>query len=91
MTGRKRVKEPAASFEDDLKRLEEIVEQLEQGNVSLEDSLRIYEEGIVLSKRCMTRLSQAERKLEVLRKTADNELWEGSEPTARETEESGGQ
>jgi len=49
-----------------MKRLEEIVTKLERGDVSLEDSIRMYEEGVLLSKQCMERLSQAELKLKTL-------------------------
>jgi exodeoxyribonuclease VII small subunit len=56
------------SFEESLRRLEEIVNQLEQGDVPLEDSLRLYEEGIGLSKICGQRLSQAELTLKKLAK-----------------------
>lgn len=56
------------TFEESLRRLEEIVNQLEQGDVPLEDSLRLYEEGIGLSKICTQRLSQAELTLKKLGK-----------------------
>jgi exodeoxyribonuclease VII small subunit len=56
------------TFEESLRRLEEIVNQLEQGDVPLEDSLRLYEEGIGLSKICAQRLSQAELTLKKLGK-----------------------
>jgi exodeoxyribonuclease VII small subunit len=56
------------TFEESLSRLEEIVNQLEQGDVPLEDSLRLYEEGIGLSKICAQRLSQAELTLKKLGK-----------------------
>jgi exodeoxyribonuclease VII small subunit len=56
------------SFERSLRRLELIVEQLEQGDVPLEESIKMYEEGIALSKACMEKLSQAELKLKRLSK-----------------------
>lgn len=56
------------TFEESLHRLEEIVEQLEQGNVSLDESIRMYEEGIALSKTCVEKLTQAEIKLKRLSK-----------------------
>lgn len=59
------------TFEQSLQRLEEIVERLEQGDVSLDDSLRMYEEGIALSRACMDRLTQAEVKLKKLSKDID--------------------
>lgn len=51
------------SFEQALKRLEEIVEILEAGNISLEESIKIYQEGITLSKQCSGMLEEAEGKV----------------------------
>jgi exodeoxyribonuclease VII small subunit len=51
------------SFEQALKRLEEIVEILEAGNISLEESIKIYQEGIGLSKLCSGMLEEAEGKV----------------------------
>lgn len=55
-------------FENGLSRLEEIVQQLEQGDLPLEQSLKLFEEGIRLSRVCNARLEEAERKVEVLLK-----------------------
>jgi exodeoxyribonuclease VII small subunit len=62
------------SFEESLHRLEEIVNQLEQGDVPLEDSLRLYEEGIRLSKVCAEKLTRAETTLKKLNKDLDGKL-----------------
>jgi exodeoxyribonuclease VII small subunit len=62
------------SFEESLHRLEEIVNQLEQGDVPLEDSLHLYEEGIQLSKTCAERLTRAETTLKRLNKDLDGKL-----------------
>ena len=51
------------SFEQALKRLEDIVETLEAGNISLEESIKIYQEGITLSKLCSGMLEEAEGKV----------------------------
>ncbi|MEK9138985.1 MAG: exodeoxyribonuclease VII small subunit [Bacteroidota bacterium] len=59
------------TFEESLHRLEEIVNKLEQGEVPLEDSIKIYEEGLALSKACLERLTQAELKLKKLSKNID--------------------
>lgn len=62
-------KEPGKeSFEQSLRRLEEIVERLEKGEVSLDDSIKMYEEGVALSKACMEKLSQAELRVKKLSK-----------------------
>ena len=57
-------------FEDALKKLEEIVTGLEQGKISLADSLKKYEEGIKLADICGKRLAEAQRRVEIL--TRDN-------------------
>ena len=61
-------------FEDGLKRLEKIVEELESGNLSLDDSLEKYEEGIKLSKACTKRLEVARKKVEILLKSEDGSV-----------------
>ena len=53
-------------FESALAELESIVKQLEQGNLALEQSLRLFERGVELSRYCHTRLDAAERRIEVL-------------------------
>lgn len=58
-------------FEKALERLEKIVEELEAGNISLEDALKKYEEGVRLSRTCSEKLTQAEKKIQVLTKTLD--------------------
>jgi exodeoxyribonuclease VII small subunit len=54
------------SFEASLEALEQIVRELEQGDLPLEKSLELFEKGIRLSRECQERLSQAERRIEVL-------------------------
>lgn len=54
------------SFEASLEALEQIVLELEQGDLPLEKSLELFEQGIRLSRECQERLSQAERRIEVL-------------------------
>jgi len=57
-----------AKFEDCLKRLEEIVDRLEKGDLSLEESLALFEEGMKLSNSCRGQLEAAEGKVEILLK-----------------------
>jgi len=57
---------PRASFEQAIKRLSEIVSQLEDGDLSLEDSLRLFEEGVKLSRVSQERLDNAQKKVEQL-------------------------
>ena len=58
--------QPPRSFEASLEALEQIVRDLEQGDLPLEKSLELFEHGIRLSRECQERLSQAERRIEVL-------------------------
>ena len=53
-------------FEQAMARLEAIVSELEKGDLPLDESLKIFEEGIRLSKNCLKVLEEAERKIEVL-------------------------
>ena len=53
-------------FEKNLKRLEDIVVKMEGGDLSLEDSLKFFEEGIKLSRDCHKELNEAEQKIKVL-------------------------
>ncbi|HNX93829.1 MAG TPA: exodeoxyribonuclease VII small subunit [Holophaga sp.] len=56
-----------SSFDDGLDRLEGIVQQLEGGQLGLEDALRRFEEGVALSQALQQQLAEAQRKVEVLR------------------------
>ena len=56
------------TFETSLKELERIVRRLEDGDMPLEDSLKLFEDGVKLSRECQERLNQAERRIEVLLK-----------------------
>ena len=56
------------SFELSLKRLEEIVDNLEKGTLPLDQAIKLYEEGIQLSKQCIEILNNAELKLKTLSK-----------------------
>ena len=54
------------TFESSLEELERIVRQLEQGELTLEKSLELFEQGVSLSRECQERLNQAERRIEIL-------------------------
>lgn len=62
------------SFETSLAELEEIVGKLEAGDLPLESSLELFEKGIHLSRECRERLTNAERRIEILIKEADGSL-----------------
>ena len=63
-----------ASFEESLTKLEEIVAQLERGDLSLEDSVKLFEEGTRLSADCRKQLEEAEGKVEMLVKQRDGSM-----------------
>ena len=62
-----------ATFEESMKRLEEIVSRMEQGSVTLEESLTLFEEGTGLVKQCSKQLDDAELKVVRLMKGPDGE------------------
>ena len=64
------------SFEDAVRRLGEIANELERGNADLEGSLALYEEGIKLVRHCNKTLEEAERRVKMLGVSADGELEE---------------
>jgi len=62
------------SFETSLCELEQIVEKLESGDLPLEESLELFEKGTKLSRECRARLTNAERRIEILVKDASGEI-----------------
>jgi exodeoxyribonuclease VII small subunit len=73
----------APSFETALKQLEEIVQRLEKGELPLEESLKLYEEGIQLSRLCHGKLEEAEGKIEMLLKDAKGDVVRDGEGAPR--------
>lgn len=74
MADKAKDKEPRPSFEKDLEGLEALVGQLEEGGLPLDESIKRFEEGIKLWKRCELALAHAEKRIEMLTKNADGEL-----------------
>lgn len=64
----------AVRFEDSLAELEQLVERMEQGNLPLEDALKLFERGVRLTRSCQQALKEAEQKVQIL-------LEENGEPT----------
>ncbi|MDX2435275.1 MAG: exodeoxyribonuclease VII small subunit [Desulfobacterales bacterium] len=60
------------SFEDELAKLEKITKELEEGDLSLEESLKHFDEGVKLAEYCNSKLSDAQRKVEILLKKGDS-------------------
>ena len=63
-----------ASFEESLKKLEGIVEQLEKGDLALEETLKLFEEGVGLSAACKKELDEAEGRVQMLVKQRDGSM-----------------
>jgi exodeoxyribonuclease VII small subunit len=73
-SGKKQDAAKKPDFEHSLTRLEEIVGKLESANLSLDDAMKLFEEGVQLSRDCQKHLEQAEGKVEILLKKAGGEL-----------------
>ncbi len=65
----------AMKFEDALEELSRIVEKLEQGNLSLDEAIKAFEEGMKLCKFCAKKLDEAEQKVAVLLKDQKGEFY----------------
>lgn len=65
-----------AGFEEKLSQLEDIVSTLEQGNISLEDIMKNYSNGMELSRKCLEELQRAEKEMDVLIKLNNGQIEE---------------
>lgn len=77
-----------ARFEDSLQRLEQIVDELEKGNVPLEQALKLFDEGVQLSATCRKDLEEAEGKVEILLKQNGKQLQPEPYESAQEKAQS---
>ncbi|HKY33583.1 MAG TPA: exodeoxyribonuclease VII small subunit [Candidatus Polarisedimenticolia bacterium] len=80
------------SFEKALEKLEAIVRKLEEGDLPLDDSLKMFEEGVKLVRLCGGKLDAAERRIEILMKSEEGRLETtpfdpGASPAGQEREE----
>lgn len=75
----------AEKFEDAMKKLEGIVERMEKGDMPLNESLKLFEEGVKLTRFCSQELQKAEKKVELLSRDAGGKLV--AVPFEEETEE----
>jgi len=64
------------TFEESMKQLEQIVEELEDGDLPLEDSLKKFEEGVLLSKFCFQKLDETEKKVSLLLREPGGQVQE---------------
>ena len=74
--------QPEFNFEEALEELERLVSSMEEGELSLEDSMKAFEKGIKLTRECQTALQKAEQKVQIL-------LNESGETQAFEVEDEG--
>ncbi len=82
----KKVEAPRkADFERSLARLEEVVRKLESADLSLDEAMKLFEEGVQLSRECQKQLEEAEGRVEILLKKADGKL--AAEPFEPKTED----
>ncbi|MCH5212845.1 MAG: exodeoxyribonuclease VII small subunit [Oscillospiraceae bacterium] len=64
------------TFEDSMTELENVVSKLEAGDVTLDESLKLFEQGIKLAKSCRKKLDEAEKKVKILTAGPDGEMIE---------------
>ena len=62
------------NFEASLQQLEQLVQQMEQGKLSLEESMQAFEKGVALTRECQQALDKAEQKVQLLMQDASGEL-----------------
>ena len=70
------------NFETSLQQLEQLVQQMEQGNLSLEESMQAFEKGVALTRECQNALDKAEQKVQVLMQDSNGKLQEKPFPSA---------
>lgn len=75
-------------FEKSLTRLEEVVKRLESADLPLDEAMKLFEEGVKLSRNCQKQLEEAEGKVEILLRKADGKL--AAEPFESDDENSQG-
>ncbi|HEX2777140.1 MAG TPA: exodeoxyribonuclease VII small subunit [Candidatus Acidoferrales bacterium] len=65
---------PKGDFEKSLARLEEVVKRMEGPDLSLDEAMKLFEEGVTLSRECQKQLEEAEGRVEILLKKADGKI-----------------
>lgn len=88
----KKTEAQGKNFEASLAALEKVVRELERGDLPLEESLKLFEQGVKLSRECQERLNQAERRVEVLLRDTEGRpvlsAFDNDEKVLRLSEES---
>jgi exodeoxyribonuclease VII small subunit len=67
-------KESKLDFEKSMARLDQVVKRLESPDLSLDEAMKLFEEGVTLSRECQKQLEEAEARIEILLKKADGKL-----------------
>jgi exodeoxyribonuclease VII small subunit len=67
-------KEARVDFEKSMARLEQVVKKLESPDLSLDEAMKLFEEGVTLSRECQKQLEEAEARIEILLKKADGKI-----------------
>lgn len=73
-------KKTKINFEKSLQELEALVEKLEAGNISLEDAIKYFEQGVALTKSCQKALAEAEQKVKILMEKDNNQELQPFDP-----------
>jgi exodeoxyribonuclease VII small subunit len=79
-------KKKAVNFEESLKALEALVTQMEKGDLSLEESLQAFEQGVALTRDCQARLASAEQQVRKLMEDQGEILLEPFDPLENDDE-----
>ena len=82
MPAKKKTEAEEIKLEDAMKRLDEVVRALDTDGRELEDALKLYEEGVRLVRVCHEKLSEAERKVKLLKLSAEGEMTEADFDTS---------
>ncbi len=80
-------KQKELKFENAIKRLEAIVEELETGEFNLDKAIEIFEEGLGLSKFCKKKLDEAQQKIEIIKKQNINDITKDDTDVDKESKE----
>ncbi|MBN1255570.1 MAG: exodeoxyribonuclease VII small subunit [Deltaproteobacteria bacterium] len=75
------------TFEESLQELEEIVNRLEEGDLPLEEALKLFEEGVRLSRSCHTKLDEAQKRVEIVFKDESGKMTTRPFETAEDGED----
>ena len=82
-------KQKKIKFEDAMKRLREIVDELETGEFDLDKAIQVFEEGLKLTKFCKTKLDEAEQKIEIIKKQNTRDIIQNADVDVKNEKKEG--